>query len=229
MTSHQSNPRRPTTGQLRELFSRSHSINPYELYIGAQVERIGSYIQITTARELVDLRRQLRDAAASCIRYRDEHARGKPPSAREDWLDRSLLIPTKKLRHSIETLSDPKAGYWQDLQHTRPKAESPQVMQRFLRRLDAQLRKLEEMTETARNDLNTAGQRLSNSSYFDYLVEVFSGVYLQYMPASSVGLNKRYPENSPYMQFIRKSAKPLIGHEHGLVEQMKNYRDKLKS
>ncbi|MFT6659001.1 MAG: ubiquitin-protein ligase [Maritalea sp.] len=102
-------------------------------------------------------------------------------------------------------------------------------MQRFLRRLDAQLRKLEEMTETARNDLNTAGQRLSNSSYFDYLVEVFSGVYLQYMPASSVGLNKRYPENSPYMQFIRKSAKPLIGHEHGLVEQMKNYRDKLKS
>lgn len=65
------------------------------------------------------------------------------------------------------------------------------------------------------------------SQYNQFIVNRFSEVYLRHKPQESVALNNRYPENSPYMQFVKKSAKPLMGYNHGLVDQMKAFRDSL--
>lgn len=216
------------TGQLRRTFSNS-SINPYKLYSTGEIKIIGKWVDIDDPRRLVNLRRQLRDTASTCIRFRDEFARSKTPSERQTWLCGQIIKPSKHLRQSITKLMDPKNGYVQDLQQVLPQTESLAATHRFLQDLEGRLLKLERLTEAAYNELSFTGQQLPKAKYFERIVEEFSQVYLNYMSSSSVGLNKRYPEHNSYMQFIRKSTKPLIGHEHGLMEQMKKFRDTLKT
>lgn len=217
-----------TTGQLRR-GSASLSPNPYNLYSTQDVINIGETIGVSQSHELVALRRQLRDAALTCIRYRSKFARDAAPSIREDWIRKDIQKPARALGRSIHRLEDPKNGYLQDLQQLLPQAESIGATRLFLKDLERRLLKLERLASAGIQDLAHDGQKLPKSKYRHLIVERFSKVYLAYNAPDTIGLNKRHTENSPYMQFIRKSAKPLIGYEHGLIDQMKKFRDSLGS
>ncbi|MEM6382001.1 MAG: hypothetical protein AAF739_04945 [Pseudomonadota bacterium] len=142
---------------------------------------------------------------------------------------KDIQVPTHALLQSIHRLENPKNGYLQDLQQLLPQSESVGATRLFLKDLESRLLKLERLASAGIQELELVEQKLPKPKYLLHVVERLSKVYLTYKAPTTVGLNKRYPENSPYMQFIRQSAEPIIGKKHGLMDQMKEFRDSLRS
>ncbi|MDX8353957.1 hypothetical protein [Cognatiyoonia sp. IB215182] len=218
---------RLSTGQLRRVFGPHNKINVFDLYSPKDVKSIGAAVDLDDSRELALLRRELRGAAVACLVHRNRFARKETPTDRSNWLQSNIIKPAKALRASIAKLESPSDGYLQDLVNSNSYGDSMGAAGLFLLDLKKSIVKLERLAQIAREDLRPNGQMTFKSQYHQFIVDQFSKVYLRYKPQDSVALNKRYPKNNPYMQFIRKSAKPLIGYEHGLVDQMKAFRRSL--
>ena len=108
----------------------------------------------------------------------------------------------------------------QDMEHALRRSEPFGSTRRRYKKLEDELFNLEQWARLAHSRLQDSSLPRGEDWFVKMVVESLSELFLDYMPDKALGLNRRYPENSPYMQFVRQSAAPIIGRKHSCADQM---------